>query len=155
MPMLQQALIVIPVLLALEGPTCASAENAPYATHNTQHSEQNVRQLPTIAEVQIQARKDVETLEATLQADQKALERLWKEEAVLRQAAVAQSGSWIEPIELWKRKEALKQSIKHKQHALEIARKYAKLAENHFRATTERNWSRSHQPSWFGHWWKW
>ncbi len=153
--MLKRALIVAPILLILAGSRSSVAENAPSVTQSVQRPGQTARRLSAVAELQIKARKNIENAESALQADQRALEQLRQEEAVLRHAAVAKSGSWIEPDELWKRKEALKQSIKHKQHVLETARRYAKLAETHFRSVAESNASRAHRPSWFEHWWKW
>jgi hypothetical protein len=103
----------------------------------------------------IHAQKELESAEAALQLEQKALEQLREEEVRLRQAAILKSGSWIEPADMWKRKQLLKQSIEMRQHAVANAKRRLTRAENEARSVSESNWGRHHRPSWFRSWWQW
>jgi hypothetical protein len=103
----------------------------------------------------IQAQKDLENAETELLAERKALEQLRLEEAKLRQSAIAKTGSWIEPTELWNKKQLLKQSIEIKQQAVVSAKRRLVRAENQAQSATESNWSHRHRPSWFRSWWQW
>ncbi len=59
----------------------------------------------------VRAEKNCADAQAALRAEEDALERLRHEEAKLRRAALAKTGSWIEPVEWWREKQAIKQSI--------------------------------------------
>jgi len=129
--------------------------------HSTSHPQDSKHQTPqgvtpaAKPEFLIQAKKDLENAEAELVADRKALEQLRQEEAKMRQAAIAKSGSWIEPTELWNKKQLLKQTIEIKQQAVVNAKHRLVRAENQAQSTAEGNWSRRHRPSWFRSWWQW
>ena len=103
----------------------------------------------------IQAQKELQDAEVALQAEQKALEHLRQEEEGMRQASISKSGSWIEPSELWKKKQLLKQTIETREKAVVSAKHRLTRAEYMARSTSESNWARQHRPSWFRSWWQW
>jgi hypothetical protein len=129
--------------------------------HSTSHPQDSKHHTPQGAtpaakpEFLIQAQKDLEIAETELLTELKALEQMRQEEAKLRQAAIAKSGSWIEPTELWNKKQLLKQTIEIKQQAVVSAKRRLVRAENQAQSAGEGNWSRHHRPSWFRSWWQW
>jgi hypothetical protein len=153
-----RAIMMVAFIFALAAlPNWASALPNHGASH-PQDSKHHTPQGATTAakpEFLIQAQKDLENAETELLAERKALEQLRQEEAKLRQAAIAKSGSWIEPTELWNKKQLLKQSIEIKQQAVVAAKRRLVRAENQAQSAEEGNWSRRHRPSWFRSWWQW
>ena len=156
MRILKRAATYIQVVCILAPSANALPNHSPSITQSGQHT--GATHTPDVVskpEFLVLAEKRLVTAQAALQADQKALDQLRQEESKLRQAAIARSGSWIEPTDLWKKKESLKQSIETKQRGVYNAERLLKRAENQFRSTSEGNWSKKHQPSWFGSWWQW
>lgn len=150
----------IRIVLAMTASLTAGHAGA-LPNHASQHSPDGQHQTTrdatpaTKPDFLLQARKDVVEAEAALHDEQLALEQLRREEAKLRQDAIAKSGSWIEPAELWKKKQELKQAIEVKQRAVANAKRRLIRAENEARSMTEGNWTRRHPPSWFRSWWQW
>jgi hypothetical protein len=97
------------------------------------------------------AEKNYDDAKAALRADESVLEQLRQEEAELRQAALAKTGSWIEPTEWWRKKQAIKQSMLLKRDEVRRAKSRLMIAENRAHAATESGGSKRHKPSW----WQW
>jgi hypothetical protein len=150
----------IRIVLAITASLTAGHAGA-LPNHASQHSQDSQHQTTreataaTKPEFLLQARKDLAEAETALLGEQQALEQLRRDEAKLRQEAIVKSGSWIEPAELWKKKQELKQAIEVKQRALANAKRRLIRAENEARSMTEGNWTRRHPPSWFRSWWQW
>ncbi len=103
----------------------------------------------------VEAQKNYAAAEAALRAEEAELERLHQEEAALRQAAFAKTGSWIEPLDWWRKKQAIKQKISFKKDGVRRARSKLAIAENQAHSMAEGVWSKKHKPSWLGSWWQW
>jgi hypothetical protein len=101
------------------------------------------------------AEKNYDDAKAALRAEESVLEQLRQEEAKLRQAALAKTGSWIEPTEWWRKKQALKQSVSLKRDELRRAKSRLMIAEHRAHPATESGGSKRHKPSWFRSWWQW
>jgi hypothetical protein len=143
------------IFLSLAGPGFALPNHGSRHTQDAHPAE--VQGAPAIPKPDfvIEAEKDLENAELALQTEQRLLMQLRQEEAKLRQAAVAATGSWIEPAELWKKKQSIKESIEIKQQAVANARRHLTRAENKALTSTESNWNRRHHPSWLRSWWQW
>ncbi len=103
----------------------------------------------------LHAEKNYAEAQTALRAEEDTLERLRHEEANLRRAALAKSGSWIEPAEWWQKKQAIKQSILLKNDAVRRAKSKLTIAQSHAQALAESHRSKKHKPSWFRSWWQW
>jgi hypothetical protein len=101
----------------------------------------------------IQAERDVADAQAELQTARQDLARLQEQENLLRQASIAKTGSWVEPGDWWRRKEALQQILSARQQATERAKKKLKLAETESNSSVDTR-SNNRKPSWFRSWWK-
>ncbi len=103
----------------------------------------------------VHAEKNYADAQAALRAEEDVLERLRHEEANLRRAALANTGSWIEPAEWWQKKQAIKQSIMLKNDMVRRAKSKLTIAQHHAQALAESHRSKKHKPSWFRSWWQW
>jgi multidrug resistance efflux pump len=97
------------------------------------------------------AEKNYDDAKAALRAEESVLEQLRQEEAKLRQAALAKTGSWIEPTEWWRKKQAIKQSMSLKRDEVRRAKSRLMIAENRAHAAIESGGSKRHKPFW----WQW
>jgi hypothetical protein len=101
----------------------------------------------------IQAERDLADAQAALQTARQDLTRFQDQENLLRQASIAKTGSWVEPGDWWRRKEALQQILSARQQATERAKKKLKLAETESNSSVDTR-SNNRKPSWFRSWWK-
>ncbi len=101
----------------------------------------------------IRAERDLAEAQAELQTARQDLARLQEQENLLRQASIAKTGSWVEPGDWWRKKEALQQIVSARQQAMERAQKRLKLTETEANSSIETR-SNKRKPSWFRSWWK-
>jgi hypothetical protein len=102
----------------------------------------------------VQAEKNYDQAQSAAKAEQANLDRLGQTEAQLSRAAMAKTGSWIEPQALWQKKRAVEQNLAFAQEVERKARAALDNAEDQTRSIWEANWSRSHQPI-RPSWWQW
>lgn len=150
-----QRIILALAFAALAGPANALPDHSPKQPREGQHQGPQGATPTAKPEFVIAAEKDLENAELALKAEQKLLTQIRQEEATLRQAAIFKTGSWIEPTEMWKRKQIVKESLEIKQQAVINAKRRLTRAENQALAITGSNWTRHHRPSWFRSWWQW
>jgi Skp family chaperone for outer membrane proteins len=146
-------------IVAFSALACSASAPAEHLRPSTEAGyvagERHAEHLAAKPEFLIEAQRNLDEAQAALQAEQRALDLLRQQEAKLRRSAIMKNGSWIEPSDLWTKKELLKQAIARKQQAVDSAVRRLKHAENQAHAITESTWSKKHRPSWFGSWWKW
>ncbi len=106
-------------------------------------------------EVVVRAVQRHREAEAALRAAQEALDEFRQSEARLRRESFLKTGSWIEPVPLWRKKIALEQTVASKRAAERKAFVQLSRARSEARANSEKIWSKSHAPSWFSSWWQW
>jgi hypothetical protein len=102
----------------------------------------------------VQAEKNYHQAQSALRTAQENLDRLRQTEAQQSQAALAKTGSWIEPQALWQKMRAAEQNLAFAQERERQARAALDNAEDQARSIWEANWSRSHQPT-RPSWWQW
>ncbi len=144
--------VALAILFAVARPWEAAADHLPAHREGAEHAPVSHRAKPDFL---IEAEENYAEAEAAVRTEQRALEQLRDEEARLRRASLAKTGSWIEPAELWRKKQALLQSIASRKEVLLRAKAKLNVARTRLRAGEESGWTVRHRPSWFGSWWQW
>jgi hypothetical protein len=101
----------------------------------------------------VRAEKNYRDAQAAVGDEQLILQQMHQEEAQLRRRSMARTGSWIEPADLWRKKLAQEKAIAFRQELERKAHEELEKARNQARALVEKEWAKSHKPSWFSWWW--
>ncbi len=133
-----------------------------FAGHATRHwsigpaaAQSTATPEPPKPEFLVRAEKTYAEAQVALRAEEETLERLRDDEEKLRRAALAKAGSWIEPTDWWRKKQAIKQSISLKSDAVRRAKSELMVAQNEAQALVQGHWAKKHSPSWMPSWWPW
>jgi hypothetical protein len=123
----------------------------PLASH---HPGEQMKDRAAVPEFLILAQQNYEHAQTAVTAAKNGLERLLKIEAEQKRAAMAKSGSYIEPASLWKEITQAKQNLAYKQKLEAQARAALFNAKGRARHFWAKEWKPAH-PRFWPSWWQW
>jgi hypothetical protein len=132
---------ISPLCFALAGTLAAYAIRA-------QATESSTQEYLAVAE------KNFRNAKVAVAPDQAALSELLHEEAALRRQALGESGSWVEPPALWRRRLVLEERLQSDKRTERRMKSRLDLARNQQRRQSENEWSASHPRPWLHRWWE-